>query len=146
MNQKKRASGGCLCRSVRFEVKGEMRPVVACHCRQCQRWHGHYASYSAATRDDVVFSSDEGLTWFHSSESARRGFCAHCGTSLFWDRLAGDILSIAAGVLDQPSGLETVRHIFVKDKGDYYELDDGLPKLMAGQDDAWHGGGEEMPP
>jgi hypothetical protein len=34
--------------------------------------------------------------------------------------------------LDQPTGLHTTHHIFVRDAGDYYELNDDLEKLEAG--------------
>ena len=35
-------------------------------------------------------------------------------------------MSIAAGVLDLPTGLVTARHIFVETKGDYYRIDDDV--------------------
>jgi len=31
--------------------------------------------------------------------------------------------------LDLPTGLGVSKHIFVKDKGDYYEITDGLPQI-----------------
>ena len=43
-------------------------------------------------------------------------------------------VSIAAGVLDLPTGLVTARHIFVETKGDYYRIDNGVaqsPGTMA---------------
>jgi hypothetical protein len=64
----------------------------------------------------------------------RRGFCATCGSNLFWD--AGtERVSIFAGTLDAPTGLRLAGHIFCADKGDYYELADGLPQA-AGADPA----------
>ena len=37
-----------------------------------------------------------------------------------------DHVAIAAGTLDQPTGLRTVAHIYVADAGDYYTIADGL--------------------
>jgi hypothetical protein len=37
-------------------------------------------------------------------------------------------VSVLAGSFDRPSGLEGASHIFVADKGDYYEITDGLPQ------------------
>jgi hypothetical protein len=38
-------------------------------------------------------------------------------------------IDIAAGSLDQPTGLALAQHIFVADKGDYYEIVDELPRF-----------------
>lgn len=128
-NDEKTAGGGCLCGAVRYAVRGALRPVVNCHCRQCQKSHGHYAAYSAVDRDALEITEPRGLRWYRSSELARRGFCGECGSSLFWDRDGAGHVAVAAGTLDRPTGLSTVRHIFVADKGDYYELTDDLEKL-----------------
>jgi hypothetical protein len=64
-----------------------------------------------------------------SESDARRGFCGECGSSLFWDAPARDTVSIAAGSLDEPTGLHTIGHVYVSQAGDYYELlEDGLPR------------------
>ena len=40
-------------------------------------------------------------------------------------------ISITAGSLDSPTGLKLDRHIYVADKGDYYEIADGVPQSQA---------------
>ena len=127
-----RARGGCLCGAVTYEVHGPMRDVVNCHCGQCRRTHGHVAAYSRVQRADLVMTETRGLKWYKSSDTARRGFCQDCGASLFWDRLHGETTSVAAGTLDEPTGLRTIRNIFVSHKGDYYTIDDGLEALPEG--------------
>jgi hypothetical protein len=37
-----------------------------------------------------------------------------------------------AGAFERPSGLAGESHIFVADKGDYYEIEDGLPQFADG--------------
>jgi hypothetical protein len=105
---------------------------VLCHCVECRRWSGHVFAATAARREDLVLLQDEALRWVKSPESdsdARRGFCGECGSSLFWDAPASDTVSIAAGTLDEPTGLRTIRHVYVDHVGDYYELPaDGLPR------------------
>jgi len=123
--------GGCLCGAVRYQVRGPMRPVVNCHCGQCRRFHGHYGAYTGADWNAVTLKDSGALRWYRSSEHARRGFCGTCGASLFWDKDGRGFLAIAAGSLDQPTGLRTVRHIFTADRGDYYEITDGLEQLPA---------------
>jgi len=125
--------GGCLCGAIRFEVSGPMRDVVVCHCGQCLHWHGHAPGYSAARVGDMKLAGEAALTWYRSSESGRRGFCRHCGSSLFWQTLSDDkptaSMSICAGALDEPTGLKSVRHVFTADKADYYDISDNADRF-----------------
>ena len=107
-----------------------MRPVIACHCAQCRKTSGHHVAATSARREDVEITGE--VTWFQSSETARRGFCGTCGSNLFWDG-PGVNLSIMAGTLDGPTGLKLAGHIFCADKGDYYDIADGTPQ-SAGED------------
>jgi hypothetical protein len=120
------SSGRCLCGGVRYEVVGPLRDVILCHCVECRRWHGHVCAATAVSRDSLRFVSDVSLRWIDSPESdahARRGFCGECGSSLFWDAPDDDTISIAAGTLDEPTGLKTAAQIYTGSAGDYYEVD-----------------------
>jgi hypothetical protein len=111
---------------VRFEVDGPLRDVSVCHCVECRRWHGHAGFYTSVPRESLRLGADDSLRWIDSPESnarARRGFCGECGSSLFWDAPDADTISIAAGALDPPTGLETTVHIYTADASDYYEVD-----------------------
>jgi len=119
------ASGGCLCGAVRYEVNGPLRDVLVCHCQECRRWHGHVSASTAARREDLVLVARHGLRWIDSPQSdagARRGFCAECGSSLFWDAPGRPTVSIAAGTVDPPTGLRVMGHVYAAHAGDYYEL------------------------
>jgi hypothetical protein len=120
------SSGRCLCGAVRYETDAPLRDVELCHCVECRRWHGHVCAATAVARDELRFVSDAALRWIDSPESdahARRGFCGECGSSLFWDAPDRQTISIAAGTLDEPTGLKTVAQIYTSSAGDYYELD-----------------------
>ena len=77
--------GGCLCGAVRYEVHGSLRPIVMCHCTQCRRVTGHLMAATAARRADLRLLTAAELRWYDSSAQARRGFCARCGSTLFWE-------------------------------------------------------------
>ncbi|QCN96624.1 GFA family protein (plasmid) [Azospirillum argentinense] len=126
-------AGGCLCGAVRYEVAERPMGVVNCHCGQCRRFHGHFGAYITIPRETVAVSDSDGtLSWYRSSAKARRGFCSRCGSSLFWNGDESDLLDVAAGSLDQPTGLATLRHIHIADKADYYTIDDGLERFPQG--------------
>jgi hypothetical protein len=125
-------TGGCLCGAVRYEVCGPLRPIVMCHCIQCRRMTGHVMAATAARHGDFRLLSEAGLGWYASSDEARRGFCTRCGSTLFWQGGGLDYLSIAAGSLDDSSGLHIACHIFTADKGCYYEIGDSAPQRRDG--------------
>lgn len=127
-NSKK--SGSCLCGAVAFEIDGPLGDVVCCHCSQCRKQTGHVHATTQAEKKHLHMLREDGLAWYHATPGARRGFCSKCGSTLFWEELGRDDVAILAGALDAPTGLKTVKHIFVADKGDYYELNDGLPQYQ----------------
>jgi len=129
-----RHGGHCLCGGVRYAVNGPLRDVVICHCSRCRRTHGHVGAYTACAAADLVLLEAGTLRWYEADRRAR-GFCGECGASLFWRASDRDTVSIAAGTLDEPTGLRTVAHIYTGHRGDYYEIgDEGdrFPGSMAG--------------
>jgi hypothetical protein len=120
-------TGGCLCGEVRYDVRGPLRGVVNCHCSMCQRLHGNFGPHTKARKLNISITRDNGLSWFKTSDIARRGFCSNCGSGLFWEPFELDATGIIAGSLDAPSRLKTIGHIFVGEKSDFYEITDELP-------------------
>ena len=121
-------TGGCLCGGVRYEARGPLRDVVNCHCGRCRRTHDHFGAYTEAASEDLALLEDRGLRWY-VADGRERGFCRECGASLFWRRAGTGRTSIAAGTLDEPTGLRTVADAFVDSRGDYYQLADELPRF-----------------
>ena len=129
MGEEKKSTGGCLCGSVRYEIKGPLRDIVNCHCTMCQRLHGGPGPHSKALKANIKLTETAGLAWYKTSEVAQRGFCRLCGSSLFWEPFGQDATGIVAGSLDGPTGLKTMGHIFVGEKADFYEITDGQPQF-----------------
>ena len=112
-----------------MSIKGEFRPVVNCHCIQCTKTHGNYAAYTSVLEENIVFKSKKSLKWYKSSSKAKRGFCNNCGASIFFKRFGSRAVSISAGLFKNPSKLKTIAHIYIKNKRDYYKIEDKLPKF-----------------
>ncbi|PKA42394.1 GFA family protein [Rhizobium sullae] len=128
----KEYTGGCACGAVRFRSTSKPGPVVGCHCSQCRRQTGLYFASSDVSLDGLTIEGENSVRWYQSSEAAERGFCANCGSALFWQRKGSPGVSIMAGAFDQPSGLSFGYHIYCADKGDFYEIKDGAPQYAKG--------------
>ncbi|MEL7114687.1 MAG: GFA family protein [Pseudomonadota bacterium] len=116
-----------------FTVAKMRETVTYCHCGQCRKMSGHVLALTRADLADITFTSDATLTWYASSEGARRGFCGQCGATLFFQPQGAEHYGIAAGCFDAPTGLRTGKHIFINDKGDYYPTPGDAP-LFDGYD------------
>jgi hypothetical protein len=122
--------GSCLCGAVTFEVAVALPGADACHCSQCRKHSGHYFTSTDVPRSAVTVKGEDKVTWFQSSDKARRGFCSLCGSSLFWDPLFRDWIGIAMGAFDGATDAKLHVHIFVAEKGDYYEIADGVEQFQ----------------
>lgn len=120
--------GSCLCGAISFEVTGDLPAPTACHCTKCRKHSGHFEASTDLPRSSLTINGTENLTWYQSSEKVRRGFCSVCGSSLFWDPIYKDWTAVAMGAFDGVTHTKLIRHIFVADKGDYYDIVDGLPQ------------------
>lgn len=119
-------TGQCLCANVTFTVRGAPFNVVYCHCSQCRKQSGHYWASASVLMSDITITGQ--VSWYAASTTARRGFCATCGSFLFWQGHDATDIGFALGAIDGSTGISMEKHIFVADKGDYYPLCDGLPQ------------------
>lgn len=108
--------GSCLCGAVSFQVAGKLSPPVACHCSQCRKQSGHFWVSTDIPRTALTLEGADKPCLFGSlprTERTRR-----------WSRT----ISVAMGAFDQPTETRLAQHIYVADKGDYYDIADGLPQ------------------
>ncbi len=138
VNKSPLREGGCLCGGVRYRLHGHCRDVILCHCMNCRRTHGHVSAYTAVDGQQLEWVRRETLRWYHDeSPDTYRGFCNRCGASLFWDARDGKgKISVAAGSLDDASGLKLIGHVYVGEAGRYYQIDDALPRFESGSEGA----------
>ncbi len=131
ITQHKTHLGGCLCGAVRYEARGELRAVTACHCTQCRKQSGHFAAMTSVPLTHFTLIKDAGLAWYAATGMAKRGFCHICGSNLFWQPTGEARISITGGSFDGPLGVSLAKHIFCADKGDYYAIADGKEQVAA---------------
>ena len=127
-------TGHCLCGGVSYTINGPISHVDACHCKMCQRWSGGPFIGVDLREDCVSFDSDATLSWYESSDWAKRGFCSKCGSSLFY-RLKDptDFWAIAIGSLDQQLDGTIGQEIFIDEKPPIYALAGDRPRLTGAE-------------
>ncbi|WP_370335478.1 GFA family protein [Parvularcula marina] len=117
-------NGQCLCGDVKFRITAPLTHASACHCDQCRQWSGHYWATARTKQNDLVIENgSESIAWY-PERHAERGFCVICGSSLFYRQIdaASEHVAVSLGAIKGDTGIELSRHIFVREKGDYYQL------------------------
>jgi len=122
-------NGSCLCGAVTFKVEGNLPDPESCHCSKCRKHSGHFFASTDVPRSSMTVHGGNKVSWFQSSAKARRGFCSICGSSLFWDPIGRDWIGIAMGAFDKPTNTRLAVHIYAADKGDYYDIADGVEQF-----------------
>lgn len=124
--------GSCLCGAVRAAVKMSSNSVSACHCTTCRKWGGGPA-LAIECGDDVRFEGADNISVFDSSEWAERGFCATCGTHLFYRLKKGGFYSLPVGLLDDTEQWVFDNQIFVDEKPSFYAFANETKKMTAAE-------------
>jgi hypothetical protein len=98
----KSLTGGCQCGAVRYRLEAAPFNIHVCHCRMCQKAvGGPFAVICPALKSKFTVTRGD-MAHFASSDIARRGFCAQCGTPLTFEYPDVADIGILAGTLDQP--------------------------------------------
>ena len=105
MNDEIIRSGGCLCKAVRYQVRGEPYQSGLCHCATCRKLTGSHFSATANWRADQFTMSGT----LHTYE--RRSFCPACGSRLFF--LFDGGVEVFLGTLDDaPNGIRPMVEVW----------------------------------
>lgn len=138
-------TGKCLCGAVRYEIEPVKDEAGACHCKSCQAWSGGVYMAIHVAAGNIAIEGEDKLAVYTSSDWAERAFCSKCGSSMFYRMtmpgpMQGDC-HVAAGTLDDWSGLGFEGEIFIDRKPDAYALAGDAPRMTAEQFFAQYGGG-----
>jgi hypothetical protein len=112
--------GGCLCRAIRYRVRGDPMRVSACYCTFCQRRTGGALSIHAFFDEQNIAIIGDGLTTYehHSDESGlwlRLHACKRCATTvmLSLEKFPGTRI-ITGGTFDDPNWIKIDRHVWTR--------------------------------
>lgn len=95
-------TGGCQCGQIRYALDEHPQNVHVCHCRMCQKAVGGPFAIICPVQKTGFRVTRGVIAWYRSSDIARRGFCAACGTPMIFDYPDADDIGILGGTLDRP--------------------------------------------
>lgn len=123
--------GGCHCGAVRYEVRGDPKYSVLCHCNDCRKSAGApMVQWSAFGEDEFTLLQGD-VTTFNSSGTAMRNFCPKCGTGVFYrnaENLPG-IVDIQSVTLDNPEAFAPQIHVQTAERLGWIEGLHDLPEF-----------------
>ena len=122
MSKSEPVTGGCQCGAVRFRLEGLKRPTI-CHCRMCQKAFGSFFAPLVEVETSTWTRGTPKI--FASSNMVDRGFCADCGTPLFYDPGTGP--EFAVGALDNPNLAAPAEQVNLADKQPAFDSLHQLP-------------------
>lgn len=113
-----RRTGRCLCGAVRYDVRLARPEIQICHCGQCRRWTGGPGYFAVSVEDARIEGADK-IVHHRLSEWGERAFCGACGATLYWRMQGGPVTNVAAGGLDDQTGLAVGEEIFTDRRADW---------------------------
>jgi hypothetical protein len=117
-------AGHCLCGAVTFTAQSVESTYGACHCEMCQRWAGSALLAVTVKDDQIAWAGGDAIATFQSSDWAERGWCAKCGSGL-WYRMTAEgphkgAYQVPIGLFDDANGFTMDREIFIDKKPDAF--------------------------
>jgi len=119
-------TGGCLCGALRYEAAVTESENWYCHCRMCQKATGSVVSTSAVIKKSQLRMLKGTATFYQSSAGFERGFCANCGSPMFFRPIGEDWIAILTGTLDDPEVAPPDGHYGVESRISWLKIVDDL--------------------
>jgi hypothetical protein len=128
--------GQCFCGAVQYQAHAAAMWCAHCHCSICRQVHSAaFVTWFGVPHDAcAVTVGQDSLQWFDSSPDARRGFCRHCGTPMFFHgQRWADEMHIARATLRQGEVPLPASHVYYDSHVDWASCQDTLPRFDAHQ-------------
>jgi len=127
-------TGGCLCGALRYEATVAESENWYCHCRMCQKATGSVVSTSAVIKKAGLRMLKGTPRFYRSSNSIERGFCADCGSPMFFRPIGEDWIAILSGTLDDPEVAPPGGHYGIESRISWLKIVDDLKQLPTEDD------------
>jgi hypothetical protein len=126
-------AGGCLCKSVRYELTAEPILTRVCWCRLCQYIGAGSATVNVCFPSAAISIRGELRDYRSVADSGNvmhRKFCPACGTALFSEAESRPhLVFVRAGTLDDPEIARPAMTIWTSQAPSWACIDESLPSL-----------------
>lgn len=128
------ATGGCQCGAVRYAFYAPLENSHVCHCRMCQRATGGVFAALAGGQPSNFEWTRGAPAFFASSNLAKRGYCADCGTPLSFKYDREDArMYVTIGSLDHPERVELVKQYGIESRLPWVKFCEDVPSERTGE-------------
>jgi hypothetical protein len=111
-------TGGCVCRQLRYELKGAPLLAYACHCHNCQKRSGSaFALQMVIRRADLLVKGevDAQRRADPAGRELEHSFCPACRGRIWVHNLAApDYATLRAGTFDDTSWIVPIAQTWVE--------------------------------
>jgi hypothetical protein len=128
-------TGGCQCGAVRFACDGSPQNVHVCHCRMCQKAVGGPFAVICPVQKSQFRVTRGAISWFASSDIARRGFCSACGTPMIFEYPHAADIGVLAGCFDRAELVPPMVQYGIESRLSWCASLPGLPGSASEDDD-----------
>lgn len=122
--------GGCLCGKVRYSTDADPIFTGVCHCKNCQKESGSAFSVDIGVPKPALTVTGTLKTYTDRGDSGQplyRKFCPECGSTVLAEAaVMPDIVMIAAGTLDDTTGVRPGMHLYCSSKQDWTDIPGGV--------------------
>ena len=125
--------GSCLCESIKYEIDGNLKPIVNCHCRYCRKAHGAAFTTLLFTQASNlrITAGEDFLSKFHIENlNANRCFCSYCGSRLYNELPAMGMASVVVATITTDDEMNPVAHFNTESKCAWFQIGDSLPQFL----------------
>ncbi|MHC5217431.1 GFA family protein [Enterococcus sp. LJL128] len=117
--------GSCQCGKIKLTAAVQSLEMGLCHCRSCRKMNaGPVFILDAGFGKDILFEGLEHITVYSSSERMERGFCSHCGTTVYSRLVQPDFYEIPVDIFDDLPESELIigKEFFCSSQPEYYHF------------------------
>jgi hypothetical protein len=126
-------SGGCLCRSVRYESSAAPMITRVCWCRVCQYIGAGSGTVNIAFRTETFAILGELRDYRSIADSGNvmhRRFCPTCGVHMFSEaEVRPHLIFVRAGTLDEPNSVQPSMTIWTAQAPSWACINEALPRV-----------------